>query len=302
MQLPFVDVIVPHLNDRDRLVTCLELLHAQSYPADRYRVTVVDNGSERPIDDIVGRFPLAQATSERERGCGSARNAGVAITQGDILAFTDSDCRPDRDWIANGVRRLTDGSGVDIVGGEIKVFAADESQPTDVELFDKVFGFEQARYVARKNFSAGANIIVPRVVFRQVGPFRNGELPEDLEWGRRAVAKGYRIGFAPDVVIRHPARRTWAELRKKVDRTTYHTRNYMREQRWFGLRWLAFTLGLATPPLWKMWLILSSRELRGTGNRLRAIRTLVRIRYYRVGTMLGGLLDPSVIGRARFEA
>jgi len=289
MQLPFVDVIIPHLDDHERLAICLELLSQQSYPADSYRILVVDNGSRRPVDDVVARFPRASAAFEGERGCGSARNRGACLTHGDILAFTDSDCRPDPDWILNGVRHLAIGSSIDIVGGDIPVFCADAANPTDVELFDKVFGFEQKRYVTQKKFSAGANILVPRKVFEAVGPFRNGTMPEDLEWGRRAVSLGYRIGFACDVVVRHPARRTWSELKSKALRTAWHSRNYMRERRWFHLCWLLYTCGVGLPPLLKCWQLATTRDLESAALRWRAIRVLFRVRYYRAGVMLGYL-------------
>lgn len=293
MLLPFVDVIIPHLNDRHRLAICLECLSRQSYPSDRFRVTVVDNGSSRPIDDVLAPFPFATLAVETERGCGSARNRGVAMTSGDILAFTDSDCRPHEDWLLNGVRRLTDGSGIDIVGGAITVFCADENRPTDAELFDVVFGFEQKRYVTRKNFAAGANIMVPRAVFERIGPFRNGLLPEDLEWGRRAVAMGLRIGYAPDVLIYHPARRSWEDVRKKAERTTWHARNYLSERPLFRLKWAALTAAMATPPLLKTLHLMRTSDIRGMGRRLRAIRMLFRFRYYRVWVMLGYLFAPA---------
>ncbi|HSV29385.1 MAG TPA: glycosyltransferase family 2 protein [Candidatus Omnitrophota bacterium] len=300
MQLPVVDVVIPHLNDRERLAECLSHLERQTYPADCFRVLVVDNGSQQPIDDVTARFPMASCATEAEKGCGPARNKGVSLTNGDILAFTDSDCRPEPDWLLNAVNRLTH-QPIDIVAGDIKVFAADEERPTDVELFDKVFGFEARRYAERKHFATGANIVVPRRVFEQVGPFRNGSLPEDLEWGRRAHAIGFRIGFAPDVVVRHPARRTWAELKRKTERTSWHARNYMGEQRFFRLRWAAYTLGMASPPLWKVVQILTSSELNGTGQRMRTIATLLRIRSYRVAIMAGYLFEPVPV-RAESEA
>ncbi|MGE5546323.1 MAG: glycosyltransferase [Solirubrobacterales bacterium] len=291
MQLPFVDVIIPHLNDHERLGTCLHRLAAQSYPPDCYRVVVVDNGSDRPIDDLVGRFPRSSATFEAEKGCGTARNRGVAETSGDILAFTDSDCLPDADWILNAVARLTH-DPVDILAGHIKVFAADERHPTDAELYDKVFGFEPRRYAERKHFATGANIVVPRAVFQQVGPFRNGWLPEDLDWGRRAHAMGFRIGYAPDVLVRHPARRSWRELAGKTVRTAWHSRNYMASADLFHLRWAAYTLAMASPPLLKAVQIAMTPELHGLGQRLRVIKTLLRVRYYRVGVMAGYLFEP----------
>jgi GT2 family glycosyltransferase len=288
--LPFASVVVPHLNDHDRLVHCLRHLHEQTYPQNRYEIIVVDNGSARPIDDIVKRFPRARAMIEMEKGCGTARNRGVLEARGKILAFTDSDCRPDPHWLEKGVTRLVE-TGAEIAGGEIKVFAADERRPTDEELFDKVFGFEQKRYVTWKRFAAGANIFTTREAFDRIGPFLNGRHPEDLEWGNRAVAKGCRIAYAPDAIIRHPARRTWAEIRAKVDRTVFHSRNYQKERRLFQARWLILTAAVASPPLVKFLILARTPELNGWTQRIRAARMLIKVRAYRVGRMTEALIE-----------
>ena len=292
MQLPLVDVIIPHLNDHERLAQCLELVTRQSYPADCVTVTVVDNGSDKPIDDVVARFPRVTGLVEQRRGCGSARNCGVAATSGAILAFNDSDCRPEPDWLLNGVGMLTNGTGVDIVAGDIQVFAADEANPTDAELYDKVFGFECRRYVRFKHFAAGANILVPRRVFEAVGPFRDGRLPEDLEWGRRATRLGYRIAYSEKARVRHPARASFAELEKKNQRTVWHARNHMAEGEWFRLRWAAYTLAMASPPLIKAALILCSPTLNGPEQRWRALHALLRVRYGRAAEMARYLFAP----------
>lgn len=233
-----------------------------------------------------------------ERGCGTARNRGIIEARGNVFAFTDSDCRPDPEWIERGVKKLLE-SRADIVGGEIKVFAADEANPTDVELFDKVFGFEQARYIRWKHFAAGANIFTTRPAFERIGPFRNGEQPEDLEWGRRAAKLGCKLAFAPDAIIRHPARRTWYELRTKVDRTIFHARNYARARGFFLPRWLFLTAALATPPLVKLWILATTRELAGPRQRLRAARCLLRVRFYRVAQMAGLLVRRRGVERDR---
>lgn len=293
MQHPFVDVVIPHLNDHQRLAQCLELLRGQSYPAERFAVTVVDNGSDRPVEAALAAFPGAQLLHEKQRGCGSARNRGVAETTGDILAFTDSDCRPHTDWLLNGVLMLTTQKKIDIVGGEVEVFAADPADPTDAELFELVFGFECKRYVTRKHFAAGANIMVPRRVFAAVGPFRDGRLPEDLEWGRRATRLGYHIGYGAEVVIRHPARHSFADLEKKAERTVWHSRNLMAEGDNFRLKWIVYTLAMASPPLWKAVLVLKSPALHGWSQRLRALAATVRLRYFRARVMARYLFAPS---------
>ena len=293
MQLPQVDVIIPHLNDHDRLAQCLAALRRQTYPADRFGVTVVDNGSDTPITPLLGAFPGAQGLVEPRRGCGAARNRGVAETSGAILAFTDSDCLPEPDWLLHGVMMLAAGKGVDIVGGDVRVFAADEAHPSDAELYDKVFGFECRRYVRHKRFACGANILVPRRVFEAVGPFRDGRQPEDLDWGRRATRQGYHIAFVADAVVRHPARATFAELDKKTERTVWHARNHMAEGEYFRLKWAAYTLAMASPPLIKAAIVLSTPALHGPTQRLRTLGALLRTRYGRVARMARYLFAPA---------
>jgi GT2 family glycosyltransferase len=299
MQLPLVDVIIPHLDDHDRLALCLEAVARQTYPADRISVTVVDNGSARPIDSVLARFPKVRGLAESRRGCGSARNRGVAETSGSILAFTDSDCQPEPDWLVNGVAMLTGDGGIHIVGGDVKVFAADRANPTDAELFDMVFGFECRRYVRWKHFACGANILVPRRVFEAVGPFRDGRLPEDLDWGRRATTLGYRIAYGAKARVRHPARHSFAELDKKTERTVWHARNHMAEGGHFRLKWALYTLAMASPPLIKAAMVVASPALSGHRQRWRALAALLRMRYGRAGLMARYLFAPLPHGQAK---
>ncbi|WP_142848520.1 glycosyltransferase family 2 protein [Telmatospirillum sp. J64-1] len=293
---PFVSVIIPHLNDHDRLALCLEHLHAQTWPRDRYEVIVVDNGSQRPIDEVVARFPLSRASFEAERGCGSARNRGVAESKGEILLFTDSDVLPAPDWIERAVHWLTQGDA-DIVGGRVRVFPKDPANPTDVELYEQVFAFQNWKYIQRKNFTVGCCILTRREVYDRVGPFRNGNLPEDMEWGHRATAMGLRIRYAPDVLLSHPARHHWHELTRKMDRTTFHYRSMWRERsgRMFWVKWALFTAALAVPPVDKLWEVFTCRNLDNTQQKMRAARVLLALRYYRVRRMVEHMLRPDVL-------
>lgn len=294
---PTVSIIIPHLNDHERLAICLALLQRQSYPAGKIEIVVVDNGSQTPIDPVIAAFPGVRGAFEREKGCGTARNRGVAVSSGEILAFTDSDCRPDPDWVANAVKRLTGPDAPDIVGGDIHVFAADEAHPTDAELYDKVFGFQQEWYVRAKHFAAGANIVTTRRAFGVIGPFLNGRQPEDVEWGHRARAKGLKLAFAPDALVRHPARYSWEDLRWKMDRTIFHQRNSWRTKSFFFLRWLALLCVLALPPLLKTRTILASPHLKDRGQRQGALAILFRLRYHRVRMVAQTLFDDAPLGQ-----
>jgi GT2 family glycosyltransferase len=40
----------------------------------------------------------------------------------------------------------------------------------------------------------------------------------DREWGQRVARSGYQVVYAPNAVVRHPARRNWSELWAKIKR------------------------------------------------------------------------------------
>src|SRR5271169_1888985 len=212
-----VSVIVPHLNDYDNLDVCLTLLGEQSFPSDRTEIIVADNGSSRGLDTVrwvVGT--RGRVVEVAERGAGLARNAGVRASRGKAMAFIDSDCRPDRRWLEEGLAELR---SADFVGGRVDVLVENPRRMTAVEAFESVFAFQNERYVKRRNFTVTASMFVWRSVFDAVGGFENG-VPEDLDWCRRAREKGYRIAYAPKSVVGHPARRTMAELKRKWRRLT----------------------------------------------------------------------------------
>ena len=173
-----VSVIVPHLDDYGNLDACLTLLAGQSFPKDRTEVIVADNGSSRGVEAvrrIVGT--RARVLDVAERGAGPARNAGVHASHGDALAFIDSDCRPDRRWLEEGLAELL---STDFVGGRIEVLVEDPGRMTAAEAFESVFAFQNERYVKNLGFTVTASMFVWRSVFDAVGGFVNG-VPEDLD-------------------------------------------------------------------------------------------------------------------------
>src|SRR5277367_6264432 len=206
-----VSVIVPHFNDYDNLDACLGLLQAQSFPSERTEIIVADNGSSHGLDAvrrIVGS--RGQVIEVAERGAGPARNVGVRASHGEAIAFIDSDCRPDRRWLEEGLAELRH---ADFAGGRVDILVEDPRRMTSAEAFESVFAFQNERYVKNLNFTVTASMFVWRSVFDAVGGFENG-VPEDLDWCRRAREKGYRIAYAPKSVVGHPARRTMAELKR----------------------------------------------------------------------------------------
>lgn len=220
--LPFVSVIVPTYDDR-RLVLLLEALRGQTYDRERYEVIVCDNGSRTNVSEhvtAIAKDVSARTVFEARPGSYSARNAALREATGEVLAFTDADCLPAADWLASGVAALSRGAAPDLVAGRVEVFASG-FRMTATELFETVNAFPQQRYVERDRFGATANLFVRREVVDGIGPFdatlRSGG---DREFCNRAIDAGFVIVYDDAVVVRHPARRTLRELRRKQRRTS----------------------------------------------------------------------------------
>src|SRR5580692_8311496 len=135
-----VSVIVPHYNDLASLDLCLAALARQTFPAEEREIIVADNASPQ------GEAAVAKVIANRARlvivpqkGAGPARNGGVAVSTGDILAFTDSDCVPEPHWLERGIAAL---AHCDFAGGRVDVLVGDPAHMSAAEAFERVFAFD----------------------------------------------------------------------------------------------------------------------------------------------------------------
>ena len=273
--MPEISVIVPHYNDLDALNACLNSLEKQTLERDRFEIVVCDNNSPLPPDRIAQvTGSRAQLVSESEKGAGPARNRAVTETQGKTLAFIDSDCIAEPEWLENGLIRLTD---ADIVGGKVRVFSLAD-KPTGADLFEQIFAFDQKTYVEEKGFSVTANLFCARSTFDAVGPFRNG-VSEDLEWCMRARRLGFGIAYADDAVVAHPSRPDWQSLRKKWERLTHETYALVRQEGTSTASWQMRQLAVAASALPHSAKVLSTSL--STSEKLRVLGTLWKIRLWR---------------------
>jgi len=219
---PFVSIIIPVYNDAERLKICLEALENQTYPKTGYEVIVVDNASDEAADikGVVDQFGQAIAAYESTPGSYAARNKGISLAKGKVIAFTDSDCIPASDWIEKGVQHLLNTPNCGLVAGKVNIFFKNPEQPTTVELYQSMTAFPQEFYLKRFRGGVTANLFTWRTVINQVGTF-DERLKSfgDLEWGKRVFLAGYQQFYAADVQVKHPARHSWEQLYRRTIRT-----------------------------------------------------------------------------------
>ena len=194
---PRVSIIIPHLNQRDAAEHCLLSLRAQSYPADRMEIILADNGSSVSLRELSSAFPEMCLVQETRPGPGLARNAGIAVATGEILAFIDADCRAHPQWVEAAVAALRQPEATGIVGGDVQIALANPARMTGLEAYESVFAYRQALYVHKLGFSGAGNLAMRRAMFEAVGPFAGIGIAEDRDWGRRARALGHVTLYAP---------------------------------------------------------------------------------------------------------
>jgi glycosyltransferase involved in cell wall biosynthesis len=222
--VPFTSVIVPVYNDRRRIGVCLAALLDQTYPRDRYEVIVVDDGSTDGTREVVAALPVTLLVEARVRGSYAARNRALRAAQGEVIAFTDADCIPARQWIAAGVDAL-EAHAADLAGGAVHMVTS--SNPSGAEIYDSITNMRQDRAIGERQVAKTANLFVRARLFETLGPFADS-LPSggDVDWTRRATRRGYRLIYAPEAKVTHPTRRLLALLGKqfRVGRGQYGLR------------------------------------------------------------------------------
>ncbi|WP_204140754.1 glycosyltransferase family 2 protein [Halomicronema sp. CCY15110] len=216
-----VSVIIPIYNgiqDLPDLETCLL---AQTFPADQVEFLLVDNDSQ---DDTLARLrdfsdrarrqgvtvrPLSEVAIQSSY---AARNRGIRAAQGNILVFTDADCRPEPTWLAQMVPPF-ETETVGLVVGEIKALPGDswlEQFAERREILSQKFTIAHGFYP----YGQTANLAVRKVALQKSGLFRpylttGGDA--DLCW-RIQMTGDWTVHFAQDAIICHRHRSTLKEL------------------------------------------------------------------------------------------
>jgi cellulose synthase/poly-beta-1,6-N-acetylglucosamine synthase-like glycosyltransferase len=114
---PKVSVIVCSYNGAKTLHRCLESLKRLDYPD--YEVILVDDGSNDNTQEIAARHPWIVNVRQENSGLSVARNVGAQSATGELLAYTDSDCMADPDWLYFMVGTLLSGNYAGVGGPNI---------------------------------------------------------------------------------------------------------------------------------------------------------------------------------------
>lgn len=207
-------IIIPVYRDWPSVILLLGDLRNQA--RNDCHIVIVDNdpsGQGVPMD-LPDPLMSCQIVSCDAIGSYAARNAGAKVASGNLLIFTDSDCRPQPGWLDSYLE--VDDEPLGLFAGPVIVEPG--KSPNDWAVFDTVRGMRQEVFV-RHGYAVTANLAVPRRIFDQMGGFDATRMSGgDAEFCRRAGRAGFRTVLLPDAVVFHPARDSWDSLATKARR------------------------------------------------------------------------------------
>lgn len=182
---PFVSFVIPCLNAERTLDCCLDSIFKVDYPKEKYEVTVVDNGSSDGTVGIVKQYDVRYFVCPRLT-IAALRNYGVYNSTGKVLAFLDSDCVIQKDWLMNALKILKD--------KEIGATGCSYGVPENASWVVKAWYLPRQDSLREVSFIPSGNLVVPRAIFEQVRGFNEQLITgEDYEFCQRVHASGHRI-------------------------------------------------------------------------------------------------------------
>ncbi|PKV75828.1 glycosyltransferase [Pontibacter ramchanderi] len=220
-----LSVIIPVRNEAKQIQDLLRDLEAQNYPAALWEVLIADDHSEDNTVELVREFmPVTSLTlrlirlSEKTEAMGkkAAIKQGIAEAGGELLVFTDGDCRVQPEWLLHLAYTYESQRAVFISGPVCFQNTHTLLERMQLVEFASLIGVGGASIGLRQpNMCNGANLAYTRQVFEEAGGFTGNEgiASGDDEFLLHKVSMLYpeRIAF-----LKHPAAMVYTEARQTV--------------------------------------------------------------------------------------
>jgi glycosyltransferase involved in cell wall biosynthesis len=250
--MPPVTVAVCTRDRQDALEECLKHLSQLDYP--QFDILVVDNGSDPvPTRELAARYGAHYARC-RVPGLSRARNVALEHAKFDWLAFTDDDCRVEKNWLCELVRPTQNVNCRCVCG---LVLPAQLNNAAEItfetygglgrgfvsKTYDRAFLRASRIYPPHTwKIGAGANMLLHRALALSIGGFdvdlgpgrhSVGGCGEDTDLLYQVLRARFAIEYTPRAIVYHHHRSTHKSLRAQirsyaVGHAAYHTRCLLR--------------------------------------------------------------------------
>ena len=197
---PRMSVIVCVYNGESTIRDCCEGLIELDYPD--FEVIIIDDGSTDDTAAIAAEYGF-RIISTPNQGLSRARNIGLEAADGEIVAYTDGDARPDPHWLGYLALSFSSSDHVGIGGWNIAppgdgwiaaCVANAPGGPVHVLLSDR-----EAEHIP------GCSMAFRAAALREIGGFdeRYRTAGDDVDVCWRLQERGWTLGFSPAAMVWH---------------------------------------------------------------------------------------------------
>ena len=237
MDEPKISVIVATLNRAHAISDCLESISDAFKQADwkNGEIVLVDNGSTDDTQDIARKWsetsfvPLLLAT-EHKQGLSYARNAGIKNSSGDILLFTDDDCRVNENYIRQALDHFAKDreSGLKTLRSGSVLLGNQDDLPLTIKPIKETKTWKRPLSVEDEgnllgDSLIGCNMMATREIVDQIGTFDEKlgagspcRASEDTDYFYRAYLAGITLQAVPNLTVYHYHGRKTEQDRRKL--------------------------------------------------------------------------------------
>lgn len=223
MRYPEVSIIIASYNSQKTIKRNLDSLIELKYPKNRLEIIYIDDGSidnsVKIISEYCKKYNFIKLIRQNHKGIGAARNLGIKNAKYNIIAFIDSDCFADNNWLKQINRNFNKKVGA--VAGSI---IPDNPQ----NRLEKYLASLYHSY--RQDYSVMANFAFRKDLLEVIGYFDENLISgEDVDFSWRLAKSNIRVKYVKEAVVTHKMRsnmtslikwayrdgKGWAQLEKK---------------------------------------------------------------------------------------
>jgi len=197
--LPKVSLIVVTYNNQETIEENIRSLLNQNYPIKLLEIIYIDSSTDKTTS-ILRKYDREICYYYQPRkGIPAARNLGIKKATGKVIAFTDADCFPKRDWLIKLVGYFTLSHSTVAVGGKLP-----NNKPANVleKYIANITSNHQSHLSDHLPYLLTANVAFLRKIFDEVGFFdENLVSGEDADICWRIRKAGYELKYASEAEV-----------------------------------------------------------------------------------------------------
>ena len=212
---PAISIVVPVYNEISQTIACLRSIYLQDVSVD-YEVILADDKSPDPSHAILKEIPglryfRNQANLHFLRNC----NTNAVHARGDYIVFLNNDTVVKPGWLQNLLDTFLENDSVGVVGSKL-IYPSGELQEAGGILWQDASGWNWGKgqdashplynFVREVDFVSGASLMIPTMLWRQIGGFNEGlekAYYEDADLCFRVRSMGYKVLYQPESEVVH---------------------------------------------------------------------------------------------------